>query len=117
MAEAFFNHFAGKKARAISAGSHPAEEVNPIIIKVMDEVGINIHEKKPKLLTLDMMEGIEKAVTMGCENTCPVTTVETEDWALEDPQGKPIEKVREIRDQIKSRVLKLIEQMFPDIRL
>ena len=111
MAEAFFNKMAQGKAKAISAGSHPGEKVNPTVVAVMKEEGIDISQNKPKLLTFEMMEGIDKAFTMGCENTCPVTTVETEDWALEDPEGKPIAQVRKIRDEIKERVAKLVKQM------
>jgi len=111
MAEAFFNKIAQGKARAISAGSHLADKVNPTAVIAMKEEGIDISQNKPKLLTLEMMEGIDRAFTMGCENTCPVTTVETVDWALEDPEGKPIEKVREIRDIIKGKVTELVEEM------
>jgi arsenate reductase len=111
MAEAFFNQMAEGKAKAISAGSHPADKVNPVVVQAMREVGIDISRKKPKLLTLEMMKGIDKAVTMGCENACPLTTVETVDWALEDPKDKPIERVRTIRDDIKKRVGNLIKEM------
>jgi arsenate reductase len=111
MAEAFFNKMAEGKAKAISAGSHPADKVNPVVVRAMQEVGIDISRKKPKLLTLGMMKGIDKAVTMGCENACPLTTVETVDWALEDPKDKPIERVRTIRDDIKNRVGSLIKEM------
>lgn len=111
MAEAFFNQMAKGKARAISAGSQPDDKVNPTVVAAMREAGIEISQNKPKLLSPDMMEGIEKAITMGCENACPLTTVETLDWALEDPKDKSNEKVREIRDEIKSRVRKLVEQM------
>ncbi|MBN1368429.1 MAG: arsenate reductase ArsC [Dehalococcoidales bacterium] len=111
MAEAFFNGLAVGKARAISAGSQPADKVSPVAVEAMREVGIDISRNKPKLLTLEMMEGIEKAITMGCEETCPVTTVETEDWGLEDPKDKPIEEVRLIRDKIKRRVENLIKGM------
>jgi len=111
MAEAFFNQIAKGKIKAISAGSQPADKVNPVVVEAMREVGIDISRNKPKLLTLEMMEGIEKAITMGCENTCPVTTAETEDWGLNDPKYKPIGQVRKIRDEIKNRVNKLIERM------
>jgi arsenate reductase len=114
MAEAFFNQLAKGKAKAISAGSHPADEVNPMVVEVMREAGIDISRNKPKLLTLEMMEGIDKAITMGCENACPYTTVETRDWALEDPKDKQIEQVRKIRDEIKDRVKRLIEQIAPN---
>jgi arsenate reductase len=75
------------------------------------EVGIDISRNRPKLLTLAMMEGVDKAITMGCESTCPLTTVETEDWALEDPKDKPIEQVRKIRNDIKARVENLAAEM------
>jgi arsenate reductase (thioredoxin) len=114
MAEAFFNQMAKGRAKAISAGSQPAEKVNPTVVVVMREKGIDISRDKPKLLTLEMMEGIDKAITMGCENSCPFTTVDTEDWGLEDPKDKPIEQVRKIRDEIKGRVMRLIEQMAPE---
>ncbi len=111
MAEAFFNQMAGGKSNAISAGSQPADKVNPTVVQAMQELGIDISRNKPKLLTLEMMDGIDLAITMGCENSCPLTTVETRDWALEDPMGKPIEQVRKIRDEIKTRVNKLIKEM------
>ena len=111
MAEAIFNQMARGKARAISAGSQPADDVNPVVVEAMREVGIDISKNKPKLLTFEMMEGIEKAITMGCEETCPVTTVETEDWGIEDPKDRPIEEVMKIRDEIKERVCNLLKEM------
>jgi protein-tyrosine-phosphatase len=111
MAEAFFNQMAGGRVKAISAGSQPAQRVNPFAIDAMLEVGLDISKNKPKLLTLEMMEGIEMAITMGCENACPLTTVETRDWALEDPKDKSIEDVRKIRDAIKTRVSELIKEL------
>ena len=99
------------KAKAISAGSQPADGVNPAAAEAMREIGIDISKNKPKLLTLEMMEGIEKAITMGCEETCPMTTVPTEDWGLDDPKDKPIEQVRKIRDEIRKRVEVLVKEM------
>jgi len=113
MAEAFFNQLAHGRACAASAGSSPADGINPTVAKVMQEVGIDISQNKPKLLTLEMMAGADRAVTMGCENSCPLTTVETEDWGLEDPEGKTIEQVRKIRDDIKNKVANLIMEMNP----
>jgi arsenate reductase (thioredoxin) len=109
MAEAFFNQMAKGKAKAISAGSQPAKKVNPVVVEVMQEAGIDISQNKPKLLTLEMMEGITLAITMGCENACPYTTAETRDWELEDPKDKSIEQVRKIRDEIHLRVKRLLE--------
>lgn len=111
MAEAFFNQMAKGKATAISAGSQPADKVNPTVVKVMQEAGIDISHGKPKLLTMEMMEGAGKAITMGCENSCPLTDVETEAWTLEDPSDKLIGQVRKIRDDIRDRVARLAKEM------
>ena len=111
MAEGFFNHLANGKARAISAGTKPASAVDPKTIEVMREVGIDISAARPKALIMEMLDQASRVVTMGCgaEGVCPASFVETEDWQLEDPKGKPIEEVRRIRDQIKTRVLRLLE--------
>ena len=111
MAEAFFNQMAKGRAKAISAGSQPADKVNPTVVKVMREEGLDISRNKPKLLTIEMMEGTDKAITMGCENSCPLTTVETDDWALDDPKDKPIEQVRIIQKEIRTRVAKLVAEL------
>lgn len=111
MAEAFFNHLAGGRAKAISAGSQPGDRVNPVAVKVMLESGIDISKNKPKLLTAEMMQGIDLAIIMGCQDACPYAPVETRDWGLEDPQGKSIKKVRQIRDEIKTRVAELVKEM------
>jgi arsenate reductase len=110
MAEAFFNQLAKGKARAFSAGTSPAAAVDPTVAQAMKEVGIDISNKVPKALTPEMVEQADKVVTMGCgvEAVCPATWVETEEWDLEDPKGKPIEKVREIRDEIKARVVEIL---------
>ena len=110
MAEAFFNKLAEGKAKAISAGTQPADEVNPVVVEAMREVGIDISANKPKALTPEMMDKANRIVTMGCgaEGVCPASFVETEDWALEDPKGKTLEQVRKIRDSIKERVVKLL---------
>lgn len=114
MAEAFFNHMARSKARALSAGSQPADKVNPAAAQAMNEVGLDISHSKPKLLTLEMMDGVDKAITMGCADTCPVTTVETDNWEVGDPKGVPIDRVREIRDDIKARVAGLIKEIIEE---
>jgi protein-tyrosine-phosphatase len=113
MAEAFFNQMAKGKAKGFSAGTAPADKVNPIVVTAMREVGIDINRQKPKMLTLEMLEGVDRVITMGCsvEKACPASFVPTEDWELEDPEGKPIEKVRLIRDEIKERVETLIRQL------
>jgi arsenate reductase len=113
MAGGFFDHLAKGKAVATSAGTKPASEVSPLAIQAMKEAGIDISRHKPKALTLEMMESADRVITMGCgvEETCPATLVPTEDWALDDPKGKSIEKVREIRDEIKVRVEGLIKEL------
>ena len=115
MAEAFFNQAAGGKTMAISAGTRPASAVDPRTIEVMREVGIDISRNKPKALTMEMLEQADRVITMGCraEGVCPASFVETEDWQLEDPKGKPIEEVRRIRDEIRARVLSMLEKSKP----
>lgn len=106
------NELASGKAVATSAGTKPADRVNPNVVKAMKEIGINISHKRPKLLTSDMVEKAEKLITMGCVvDACPVVPKEVEDWKLEDPSGKSMEKFREIRDEIKKRVEKLVKEL------
>ena len=113
MAAAFFNAMSEGKAIATSAGTVPGEAVNPIVVKAMREVGIDISVNKPKALTPEMVDKADLVITMGCgaEAVCPATWIETRDWALEDPEGKPLEKVREIRDGIKARVSQLMSEV------
>jgi protein-tyrosine-phosphatase len=113
MAEAFFNHLAEGKARATSAGTNPTSEVSPTVIQAMKEVDIDISSNRPKKLTMEMLDKADKVITMGCgaENVCPATFVETEDWELEDPEGKPIEEIRRVRDEIKERVISLLREV------
>ena len=113
MAEAFLNHVAKGRLIASSAGTKPSSRVDPTVVKVMLEVGIDIRDKKPKLLTLEMIEAADLVVTMGCavEEVCPASFVPTEDWELADPKGKPIAQVRRIRDEIKGRVHALIKRL------
>ena len=115
MAEAFFNRMAKGKAMALSDGTRLADEINPLVVKAMREVGIDISANKPKALTMEMVEKADRVVTMGCgaetEAVCPASFIQTEDWALAHPQGKPIEEVRRIRDEIEQKVLKLSEEL------
>lgn len=112
MAEAFFNSLVKGKASATSAGTKPSSQVNPVVIEAMLEVGIDISKQEPKPLTLERLENANQVITMGCgvEEVCPASFVPTEDWELEDPKGKPIEKVREIRDEIRARVEALVNE-------
>jgi arsenate reductase (thioredoxin) len=113
MAEAFFNRLAEGKAVSTSAGTKPAEKVNSIVVTVMQEVGIDLSQNTPKALTFEILDSADRVITMGCnvEETCPASFVPAEDWNLEDPEGKPIEKVRVIREEIKRRVEKLIKEL------
>jgi arsenate reductase len=112
MAEAFFNQLAKGKAVAISAGTKPASQVNTTVVAAMREVGIEIGNQKPKSLTLEMLESVDRVITMGCNvaEACPASFVPTEDWELDDPEGKTLEEVRQIRDQIKTKVEVLVKE-------
>jgi protein-tyrosine-phosphatase len=115
MAEGFFNQrYAPKGCRAISAGTRPVSQINPLAIQAMSEVGIDISSQKSKIITEDMIKSSEKSVNMGCiERTeCPMLFINNViDWGIEDPKGKPIEKVREIRDEIERRVREIAESL------
>ena len=113
MAEAFFNDLAKGKAVGLSAGTTAAGAVNPVVVEAMREVGMDMTGKRPKALTPEMMEKADLIVTMGCgaEGVCPATFVETEDWGLEDPKGKSLEMVRQIRDTIRFRVTELLGRL------
>lgn len=114
MAEAFTNHYGKGKVVATSAGVLPADHVNPIVAEAMKEKGINIANNKPKMLTTKMTEEADKIISMGCsvEKICPAPLLNNViDWGLEDPKNQPIDKVREIRDEIEKRVLKLISEL------
>ena len=113
MAEAFFSKMVKGRAEGTSAGTQPSDKVNPVVVEAMREVGIDISRKKPKMLTLEMIESVDRVITMGCgaEGVCPASFVPTEDWQLDDPDGKSIEQVRQIRDEVKSRVEKLIKEL------
>ena len=112
IAEAFFNKLS-KTGKAISAGTMPDDRIHPYTVQVMKEVGIDVSQQKPKPLTSEMIEKADKIITMGCgANVCPANYLpKIEDWKIEEPYGKPIEKVREIRDQIKEKVEKLVREI------
>ena len=111
MAASLFNALADpEKARAISAGTDPGSRVHPEVITVMREVGIDLGGASTTRLTPDVAQRAQFLVTMGCGDECPyVPGAQRDDWPLEDPKGKPIERVREIRDEIRNRVQALIE--------
>jgi arsenate reductase len=113
MAEALANKYGKDKFIVSSAGNKPADKVNPIVVEALKEKGIDISMNKPKLLTFQMTQDADLIVTMGCNDngTCPGPFFKpTIEWKLEDPKGKPIEKVREIRDEIELQVQKLIAE-------
>lgn len=112
MAAAWFNRLADSaKARAISAGTEPATQVHPEVIAAMGEVGVDLTGAATTRLTPEVANEAQVLVTMGCGDQCPVVPgARREDWPLEDPKGKPIETVREIRDDIKDRVRALLER-------
>ncbi|MFW6121581.1 MAG: low molecular weight phosphatase family protein [Petrotogales bacterium] len=111
MAKGFFNKFT-KDAMADSAGTQPAKNVNPVAVKIMNEVGVDIGNNKPKQLTFDMNNEFDFIVTMGCIDGCPVTPKnKTIEWNVEDPKGKDIDFYRDVRDQIEGNVKKLINEV------
>ncbi|HVR84510.1 MAG TPA: arsenate reductase ArsC [Planctomycetota bacterium] len=112
MSAAFFSALVDpSKARGISAGSEPGARVHPEVVAAMKEVGIDLAAVKPQLITPGMAQEVDYLVTMGCGPVCPVIPqVRREDWPLEDPKGKPLERVREIRQDIQRRVEALIER-------
>ncbi|MFD0364342.1 arsenate reductase ArsC [Nocardia sp. GCM10030253] len=114
MAAGFLGHLAGDAIEVRSAGSAPADSVNPAAVEAMAELGIDISDQSPKILTYDAVEASDVVITMGCGDTCPVFAGKSyRDWVLEDPAGKGVESVRPIRDQIKSRVGALVAELLP----
>ncbi len=114
MAEAFANIYGEGKIEASSAGVIAADKVNPVVVEAMKEKGIDISMNKPKPVTTKMAKEADKIITMGCsvEKFCPAPLLKNVvDWKLEDIKGQPIEKVRQIRDEIEKRVLKLISEL------
>jgi arsenate reductase len=114
MAEAFAKRLGAGKIEVQSAGTQPTDRLNPVVVKAMEEIGYDMSGHYPKLLTLEMVNSADRIITMGCgvdAETCPASFLPTEDWGLEDPSGQPLEKVREIRDEIKARVQKLISEI------
>lgn len=106
MAAAFFNALADPhKARAVSAGTQPAERVHDAVIDAMREVGVDLHAAVPRLLTPELAKDATWLITMGCGDACPVLPgVSRSDWPLDDPKGQSLERVRHIRDDIRQRV-------------
>jgi len=113
IAEALFNKYVKGRFKAMSAGTVPAKQINPLVVEALKEIGIDISGKKPKLVTNEMIKEADKIITMGCGAAfCPANFLpKVEDWALEDPKEKPIEKIREIRNEIDNKVKALIRKL------
>jgi arsenate reductase len=112
MAAGFLSRLAGDRITVRSAGSAPAEEVNPAAVAAMAEVGIDISGENPKILTADAVQASDVVITMGCGDTCPVFPgTSYRDWVLDDPAGRGIDAVRPIRDEIRAKVEALIAEL------
>jgi arsenate reductase len=112
MAAAFFNALASpSRARAVSAGTKPEAAVHPEVVSVMREVGIDLSSALPQYLSTDFTKDAHIVITMGCGDDCPlIPGVERDEWPLDDPKGQPPEAVRRIRDEIRRRVVELVDE-------
>ena len=118
MAEAFFKKFTKNRFNVISAGTSPSSTINPMVVSVMAEIGIDLKNQQPQLLSSSMIENSKKTINMGCmdKESCPSLFVKAvDDWNVEDPKGKSIDDVRKIRDQIKNDVLNLLDSLENDV--
>ncbi|WP_112134586.1 arsenate reductase ArsC [Glycomyces dulcitolivorans] len=114
MAAAWLSHLAGDRIEVRSAGSAPADQVNPAAVEAMREVGIDIAAETPKVLTVEAVEASDVCITMGCGDACPIFPGKRYlDWKLDDPAGQGVEAVRPIRDEIKARIEVLIGELLP----
>ena len=112
MAAGFLRHLAGDAVEVRSAGSAPADQINLVAVQAMHEVGIDITDQKPKILTVEDSEASSVVITMGCGDVCPYFPGQRhEDWELDDPAGQGIEAVRVIRDDIRKRVVTLVSEL------
>ncbi|MFI0510935.1 arsenate reductase ArsC [Streptomyces sp. WSLK1-5] len=112
MGAAFLTHLAGDRVEVRSAGSAPADSVNPAVVEAMEEVGIDISAQIPKVLTTEAVRSSDVVITMGCGDACPVFPGKRYlDWQLEDPAGQGVEAVRPIRDAVEARVRALLGEL------
>lgn len=112
MAAGFMEHHGAGRVEVLSAGSAPKESINPVAVEAMLEKGIDIANRKPKILTTESVQASDVVITMGCGDACPFYPGKRyEDWALDDPAGQNIEFVRKVRDEIESRVTKLLSEI------
>ena len=115
MAAGYLRALAGDRVEVRSAGSEPKDEINPVAVQAMDEVGIDIAGNTPKVLTTEAVKVSDVVITMGCGDACPVFPGKRyEDWELDDPAGQGIEAVRPIRDEIRRRVEALLRDILPE---
>ena len=114
MAAGFMNAIGAGRVEVLSAGSAPKDSINPIAVQAMQEVGIDISNNVPKVLTPEAVQESDAVITMGCGDACPYYPGKRyEDWVLDDPAGQGIESVRVIRDDIKKRVEQLLSELLP----
>jgi protein-tyrosine-phosphatase len=112
MAAGYLHHLAGDRVEVLSAGSQPADQVNPVAVEAMAEEGIDIGAERPKLLSDSAVRSADVVITMGCGDACPFYPGKRyEDWILDDPAGRGLADVRPIRDEIKARVQALIAHL------
>ncbi len=115
MAAALLDHHANGRAQVRSAGSDPADRLNPAVVAAMAEVGIDLSREFPKPLTDQAVKAADVVITMGCGDACPIYPGKRyEDWQLQDPAGQPVEVVRGIRDDINARVQQLLAELVPE---
>jgi arsenate reductase (thioredoxin) len=114
MAAGYLQHLAGDRIDVFSAGSEPATEINPVAVQAMAEEGVDISGKQPQVLTTDAVREADVVITMGCGDACPIFPGKRyEDWELNDPAGQPLQAVRPIRNDIKSRIHTLLGELLP----
>jgi len=114
MAAALLERRAGDRMKVLSAGSEPADQLNPAVVEAMEEIGIDISTERPKRLEDEMVRESDVVITMGCGDACPIYPGKRyEDWDLEDPAGKDLDTVRRIRDEIATRVDRLLASLTP----
>lgn len=114
MAAAFLSHLSAGRIEVRSAGSAPADSVNPAAVEAMNELGIDMSAETPKILTTEAVKDSDVVITMGCGDTCPIFPGKRyEDWKLDDPAGQGVEAVRPIRDEIRARIETLISELLP----
>jgi arsenate reductase (thioredoxin) len=115
MAAALLDHYANGRVHVRSAGSEPADRINPAVVEAMEEMGLDISKEFPKPMTDEVVRAADAVITMGCGDACPIYPGKRyEDWELEDPEGKDLETVRRIRDEIADRVRALVGELVPE---